>query len=91
MSTTTTERPSLSDRAHRALFQLALHVDGEWVEVADICTGLGLNSHQIRHALKELRDAGMAERRRRYVRAVTGRTHRTYFRLTGNPTSEASA
>ncbi|MEU9354975.1 hypothetical protein AB0D65_29270 [Streptomyces griseoloalbus] len=80
-----------SDRAHRVLFQLALHPDGEWVDIASIYTGLGLNSHQVRAAVNELRIAGMAERRRRYVRDASGRrTHRTYFRLI-ETTSEASA
>ncbi|MFE6639491.1 MarR family transcriptional regulator [Streptomyces tendae] len=81
--------PDLSDRAHRVLFELVLR-DGEWVEVARICDSLGLNSHQIRRAANDLRAAGVAERRRDYVRADTGRrTHRTFFRAT--ETSEASA
>ncbi|MER6616394.1 hypothetical protein [Streptomyces xantholiticus] len=89
---TDTRTRDFSDRAHRVLFELALHhPDGEWVDVASICTGLGLNSHQVRAALNELRVAGMAERNRRYVRDETGRrTHRTFFRLTDHTTSEAS-
>ncbi|MFI8206701.1 MarR family transcriptional regulator [Streptomyces sp. NPDC085937] len=89
-TTVTTSTRDLSDRAHRVLFQLALHPDGEWVAVASICKGLSLNSHQVRAALNELRTAGMAERRRCYVRDDGHRTHRTYFRLT-DTASEASA
>ncbi|QOV40135.1 Rrf2 family transcriptional regulator [Streptomyces ferrugineus] len=93
MTTTATDRSrNFSDRAHRILFELAMHPDGEWVGVTSIYTSLGLNSHEVRGALTELRNAGMAERKRRYVRdEKTGRrTHRTYFRLT-DTTSEASA
>lgn len=86
MTTPVTSTRPLSDRAHRVLFQLALHPDGEWVAVASICKGLSLNSHQVRGALNELRTAGMAERRRCYD--GKRRTHRTYFRLT-DTTSEA--
>lgn len=89
--TTTATRTHLSDRAHRVLFELALHPDGEWVDVAVISSGLGLNSHQVRHALNELRIDGLAERKRHMVRSEAGRrTNRTYFRLT-DTTSEASA
>ncbi|MFK0159104.1 MarR family transcriptional regulator [Streptomyces sp. NPDC090493] len=89
--TATTARP-LSDRAHRIVFELALH-DGDWVDVTAIYTRLGLNSHQVRSALNELLSAGMAERRRCPVRSETGcrRTHRTDFRLTDETPSEASA
>ncbi|MDI3102013.1 hypothetical protein QJ054_33805 [Streptomyces sp. AN-3] len=81
--------PGFSDRAHRVLFELVLR-DGDWVEVTNICHSLGLNSHQIRRAVNDLCAAGVAERRREYVRAETGRrTHRTYFRATES--SEALA
>lgn len=91
MTTANTRTRNFSDRAHRVLFQLALHPDGEWVDVAAIYSGLGLSSHQVRRAVNELRTAGMAERKQRYVRhKVTGRrTKITYFRLTDD-TSEAS-
>ncbi|MGY4935960.1 MarR family transcriptional regulator [Streptomyces sp. 900116325] len=93
MTSTDTRTRNFSDRAHRVLFELALHPDGTWVDVAAICTGLGLNSHQVRRAVNELLTAGMAERKWRYVRhATTGRrTKRTYFRLTDTTTSEATA
>jgi predicted transcriptional regulator len=92
MTATATTARKLSDRAHRILFELALH-DGEWVDVTTIYTSLGLNSHQVRSALNELLAARMAERERRPMRSETGcrRTHRTYFRLTDDTTSEASA
>ncbi|MFF1600847.1 hypothetical protein ACFVYV_25615 [Streptomyces mirabilis] len=92
MTTTHTRTRRLSDRAHRVLFQLALHPDGEWVDLASIYTGLGLNSHQVRSAVTELRNAGMAERRYRYLSNETGRRFkRTDFRLTNDTPSEASA
>jgi predicted ArsR family transcriptional regulator len=92
MTTASTRTRNFSDRAFRVLYELALHPDGDWVDVTSIYTGLGLNSHQVRRALNELRTVGMAERDRRYVRDDTGRrTHRTYFRLTDDTNSEASA
>lgn len=92
MTGTATPARQLSDRAHRMVFELALH-SGEWVDVTSICTSLGLSSHAVRGALTELRTAGMAERQRRMARSrATGRrTHRTYFRLTDDNTSEAAA
>ena len=92
MTATATATPKLSDRAHRIVFELALH-GGQWVDVADIYTRLGLNSHQVRNALKELITAEMAERKRRPVASESGcrRTHRTYFRLTDVTKSEAPA
>ncbi|MGP4048275.1 hypothetical protein [Streptomyces sp. 2A115] len=93
MTTTAPAHTSkLSDRAHRVLFQLALHPDGEWVDVTSIYTSLGLNSHEVRSALTELRTAGMTERKRRMAlsRTTSRRTHRTYFRLTDDNTSEAA-
>jgi DNA-binding IclR family transcriptional regulator len=82
----------LSDRAFRVLHVLTTQPDGEWVDVTDIYTSLGLNSHQVRDALSQLRRAGMAESKRRMARHSTThrRTHRTFFRL-ANDTSEASA
>jgi predicted ArsR family transcriptional regulator len=92
MTATATAARPLSDRAHRIVFELALH-GGEWVDVTTIYTSLGLNSHQVRSALNELLAAGTAERERRPTRSETGcrRTHRTYFRLIDDTTSEASA
>lgn len=92
MTVTATAARKLSDRAHRIVFELALH-GGEWVDVADIYTHLGLTSHQVRSALNELIVAEMAERKRRPVASDTGcrRTHRTYFRLTDDTPNEASA
>ncbi|MEV8344529.1 MarR family transcriptional regulator [Streptomyces niveus] len=92
MTATATPVRKLSDRAHRVVFELALH-DGEWVDVTAIYTRLGLNSHQVRSALNELISEGMAERERRPVSSDTGcrRTHRTYFRLIDDTTNEASA
>ncbi|MEU1275389.1 hypothetical protein [Streptomyces sp. NPDC005799] len=93
INTATVQTQKFSDRAHRILFELALHPDGEWVDVTSIYSSLGLNSHQVRGALTELRTAGMAERKRRMARSqATGRrTHRTYFRLTEDNASEACA
>ncbi|WP_328491191.1 hypothetical protein [Streptomyces zaomyceticus] len=92
MSTsTTTDRPRLSDRAHRIQSQLSRHhADGEWVAVASICDGLGLNSHEIRSALAELVTAGVAQRQRSFICRDGRRTHCTSFRLTDN-TREVSA
>jgi hypothetical protein len=82
---------ALSDRAHRVLFQLALHPDGEWVDLASIYTPLELNSHQVRTAVNELRRTGMAGRRYRYETTETGRrVKHTEYRLTNNTPSEAS-
>ncbi|MFM9634513.1 MULTISPECIES: MarR family transcriptional regulator [Streptomyces] len=91
MTATATATRKLSDRGHRILFELALH-DGQWVDVIDIYTRLGLTSHQVRNALNELISAGIAERKRSLVASKTGcrRTHRTCLRLT-DKTSEASA
>ncbi|GAA5070307.1 hypothetical protein [Streptomyces similanensis] len=81
----------LSDRAHRVLFQLALRRGDGWVDVASICAGLGLNSHQVRRAITELHTAGMAERKRCILRDAGGRrVKHTYFRLI-DTTSEARA
>lgn len=94
MTTTAPSRAlKFSDRAHRVLFELALHPEGAWVDVTSIYTSLGLNSHEVRGALTELRTAGMTERKRHMARSrTTGRrTHRTYFRLTDDSTSEAAA
>lgn len=92
-TTANTRTRNFSDRAHRVLFELAVHPDGTWVDLVAIYTSLGLNSHQVRRAVNELLTAGMAERRWRYVRdARTGRrAKRTYFRLTDTTNSEASA
>ncbi|MCX5182672.1 MarR family transcriptional regulator [Streptomyces sp. NBC_00268] len=91
-STADSRSRDFSDRAHRVLFELALHPGGEWVDIVSIYRSLGLNSHQVRSAVNELRAAGMAERNRRFVYDdETGRrTHRTYFRLMDIP-SEAAA
>lgn len=89
--TVTAPRPrtrALSDRAHRVLFTLVLRPDRVWVDLVVIYTALGLNSHQVRTAVNELRKAGMAERRYRYETTETGRrVKHTEYRLT----SEASA
>ncbi|MER7951992.1 hypothetical protein ABTY59_31835 [Streptomyces sp. NPDC096079] len=91
MTTSTTTRPRLSDRAHRIHFQLRVnHTEGEWVEVAALCAGLDLTSHEVRSALAELVSAGVVERERSYIRREGHPTHRTSFCL-ADYTSEVSA
>ncbi|MFB6630053.1 hypothetical protein ACFCWY_09165 [Streptomyces sp. NPDC056362] len=90
--TTTAPARKLSDRAHRILFAVSLHPQGAWVETSAICTVLELTSHEVRHALRELKMAGRIERDRRPGLQQDGRkTYRTYFRLTDHIDNEAAA
>ncbi|MFI5990307.1 hypothetical protein ACIBAC_00435 [Streptomyces sp. NPDC051362] len=82
----------LSDRAFRVFYQLTVHSDGGWVDVPSIARWTGVKPHAVRHALSELVAADMVERARHYIRPKDERpTSCTYFRLTTDTSSEATA
>ncbi|MGW2496285.1 hypothetical protein ACWCV2_17505 [Streptomyces pseudogriseolus] len=83
---------SISDRAFRVFYALAMELEQGWVPVPRIAAQLNMTSHQIRLPLAELRAAGIVERERRYEKGATGRpTWHTYIRLTDDTTAEAAA